>query len=238
VVLILGTTDILLFRNNQNAVTVGYAMMAVAVVALTWLVISADSRIRRSNVSDSLADQRQLAGHLLQQHNITLFALDDDSSLSFPRIVEGARRISIISRTGINLRGLYFGEFFNALDRGAEIRILLVDPSSGVCDWIYGTTRDVFRRNFSLAAGHLRSLRERSGAHLQVRTMPYAPTFGLLWIEKTETSSNVMQIQLYFLHGPGSRALPLFCLPYSSRWYSTFTNEFERLWIGAESWNG
>ena len=168
---------------------------------------------------------------------VSLFALDDDASHNFSEIAADARRVSVLSRTAVNLLGQYFREFEALMDNGGSVRILIVDPDSEVCKWIYGGAPEIFAKNVSAIRHHVERLSKKGGHRFEVRKMAHVPTFSLLWSEKQQTAQDALYVQFYFLHGPGNRQRPTIALSGKSRWIPVFVDEFDKIWAEARPWD-
>jgi hypothetical protein len=181
-------------------------------------------------------DTRPLPGKGEAPPSIQLFALDDDASRNFSEIVKGARRVSILSRTAVNLLGEYLLDFEKLLDDACTVRLLIVDPESAVCSWLYGGSPEVFGQNLSTVRHHIERLRKKGGHRFEARVMPHAPTFGLIWLENRDSARDTLYVHFYFLHGPGNRKRPIMTLPGTARWSPIFIDDFEKVWDEARPW--
>ena len=165
------------------------------------------------------------------------FTLEDSNrAISFPKMIEGATKIRILSRTSVNLLGQYRREFIRLGRRGCKIELLFVDPDSNVTQYIYGDDPSVYQLNIQTTKRHLRRLKQEIGDNIEIRIMSNAPTLSLLLLEFPEKERNFIQVQLYFLHGAIGRDRPLFRVPYGDPWYRVFVEEFEKTWENSKPW--
>lgn len=165
------------------------------------------------------------------------YTLDDKTVEGFNSMVKNAIKISIISRTAINLLSHYQKTFEQLGKSNCEFRFMFHDPNSDACNYIYGTSPDIYRNNILTAASHIKNLRSTMGRRLQVKITKHAPAFSMIIIEKQEANECLMQIQIYFLHSALGRDRPIFRLSHIDKWYGIFLEEFNRIWSDGKEWD-
>jgi hypothetical protein len=165
------------------------------------------------------------------------FTLDDKESGSFEALAEGAHRISILSRTGVNLLGQYQRVFEQLGASGCCVRLLLLDPSCEAARYIYGDATHLYHSNVNTTASHLRNLRKKIGDQLQAKTTKHAPPLSIIIVERQPIEKSVVRVQLYFLHRCLGRDRPLFQVTHLDKWYNVFMEEFNQIWTASDDWN-
>lgn len=165
------------------------------------------------------------------------FTLDSSRAESFPDMVQDAVRVDILGRTMVNLLSQYAGAFEQLARSGSEIRLLLVDPMSEACKFLYGSSTEIYRSNIAATVSHLKRLRRVCGAQLQVKVIKHAPTSSIVVVEKPDLQQSFIQVQLYFLHGAVGWDRPVCRVSHGDKWYGVFQKEFNQLWSDGEEWN-
>ena len=163
--------------------------------------------------------------------------LDDPAVANFSLMAQGAQRISILGRTAVNLLSQYQREFERLGSTGCSIRLLFVDPLCEASRYVYGNTPHVYWNNINIASTHLRTIQEKLGSQLQVKTTKHAPTLSVIIVEKQPIGESFARVQLYFLHSRVGRDRPVFQVNHSDRWYNVFVEEFNQIWAAGEGWD-
>jgi hypothetical protein len=166
------------------------------------------------------------------------YTLDHAEEGNFPALVRGATRVSVLSRTAVNLFNHYSHTLEELARAGCEIRLLVLDPSSEACAYVYGGSVEFYRHNISVTEAHLNRLRIATGSKLEVRTTKHAPTISIILVEYPDSRQNRVRVQLYFLHSVVGSDRPLFSVAATDKWYQVFSKEFSSLWESATKWQG
>ncbi len=165
------------------------------------------------------------------------YTLDEKMSENFPDLIKGAKSVSILARTAVNLLGQYERNLIELGNRGCQIKLLFIDPLSESTKYVYGANPEVFNENIRKMKFHLNRLQKSISALLMVKCIKHAPTTSLILIEKEDTKDNFIIVQLYFLHSRISRDRPLFKIFFTDLWYNAFYEEFNQLWQDGECFN-
>ncbi len=164
------------------------------------------------------------------------YTLDHPEEGNFLALVRGATRVSVLSRTAVNLFNHYSHALEDLARAGCEIRLLVLDPTSEACAFVYGGSVEFYRHNISVTEAHLTRLRATTGDRLEVRTTKHAPTISLILIEYPDARQNRVRVQLYFLHSVLGSDRPLFSVPATDKWFQVFSKEFSSIWESAKKW--
>lgn len=197
----------------------------------TSIVLEAKIRFFRRAESDKPQEAVAIAAQEF------FHTLDESPADSFPNMVKDAVRVEILSRTAVNLLSQYRKVFEELGKNGCEIRLLLGDPASDACKFLYGSRPELYRYNVTAAAEHVKELKNLLGSRFQVHVTKYAPTMSIVIVEKRDAVQGFAQVQLYFLHGAVGRDRPVFRIDHGDRWYSMFSEEFLQLWTDSVEWN-
>jgi hypothetical protein len=165
------------------------------------------------------------------------YTLDDVQAENFPTLIRESTCVYILARTVVNLLSQYEKAFEQLGLQGCEIKLLFVDPSSEASRLLYGSNPEVYRNNITLAAQHLKRLKQVTGPRLQVRVMKHAPTLSIIVIGKKDPAQSFIHAQLYFLHSAVGRDRPIFRVQYCDKWYGIFQDEFSQLWSNGVEWD-
>lgn len=206
------------------------SLLSVAGMGMVLFAIYAEVRPRLTRPARSITPAEPTA-------TTHFWTLDEVHSKGFPSMVESALRVSILARTASNLLGQYQRKFEELGTRGCEIRLLLVDPKSDACEFLYGGHLEFYENSVRSTKSHLNRMTEAARRHLQVKVMDGAPTVSLLIVDKQDDKSSFLQAQIYLLHGATGRDRPIFRLRRNDKWYGVFRDEFEALWRNATPWD-
>jgi hypothetical protein len=165
------------------------------------------------------------------------YTLDDQAAANFASLTAGAHRISILSRTAVNLLSQYQKIFEQLGSSGCSLRLLFIDPNCEAARYVYGNATDVYLNNVKITSAHLKTLRGKIGANLQARTTKHAPTLSIIIIEKQPVGESYIRVQLYFLHSCVGRDRPIFKVNHSEKWYDIFVAEFNQIWAAGDDWD-
>ncbi|ROP38962.1 hypothetical protein [Saccharothrix texasensis] len=149
----------------------------------------------------------------------------------------GARRISILGRTAVNILTSYQRVFRELCNAGCEVRLIFVDPTADASRYLYGSQFDVYQSNLKSAVGQIVALSADIGPRLSVRTTSDVPSFSLVHIEKPDRSS-YFRVQLNFMHSRIGRDRPVFIVDEGDGWYAAFRDEFDAMWHAGSSFSG
>ena len=152
----------------------------------------------------------------------------------------GVSLTSTISRQLTELR--------NGLAMGKPVRILIVDPRTTAVEMANARSesQDIgyYKKRLDASLSDIAYLwqkreelvEEDKARSLQVRLMPYAPSFGIQIFHQAR-SKGQMNVEIYPHHG-GHGMPPVFALEESDDhlWYQYFLNQFEDMWSYAEEW--
>ncbi len=165
----------------------------------------------------------------LNVYNVFFYTQDErPSHLLFPNIIEGAKKIRLLVRTGVNLLSQYERNLKEQLVKGCEIEFLCVsDQVAESSPQLYGTG-DMFKENFEKIKVHLRRLKNIADSSITLKTIEYAPTLSVMYIEKEDSAFVV--VQLYFIYSRIGRDRPMFILQPEDHWFSIFKDEIDFLW--------
>ncbi|MEV5558594.1 hypothetical protein AB0L44_33490 [Nonomuraea wenchangensis] len=127
-------------------------------------------------------------------------------------------------------------ELRKALERGATVKVLLIDPSGGVPE-------EAARRSTIAGRGEVFEHRVTSTLHLlaglsgaiEVRFMPFVPAFGVVLLDPAD-DDGVAYVELG-THSTAGRD-PVFTVTRRRDhfWFEHFTAEFDRLWEVSRKW--
>lgn len=171
------------------------------------------------------------AGDLPAAAGESFFRTLDDSQIgSFPACVEGGIRLQILARTVVNLIGQYSHVFASLAQKGCDIQILLVDPSSESSRYLYGSNHALYLRNAKTALTRLAELQQQYSESIHVRFFPNVPTVSIMNVERRDAAESFVQVQMYFIQGAIGRDRPIFRITRADPWYRVFRDEFESIW--------
>lgn len=162
------------------------------------------------------------------------YTLDEKPGTNFPELIKGAKSISILARTAVNLLSQYERYLLDLGKNGCEIKLLFISPKSEATRYVYGTNPEVFDENIRKMDFYLKRLKKANASLFHAKSIMHAPTTSLILIEKENPSDNFIVVQLYFLHSRLSRDRPLFKITSKDKWYSAFFDEFNQLWLDGE----
>jgi hypothetical protein len=158
-----------------------------------------------------------------------LFLLGDEPAEGFANIVEGAKCVSLLARSAVNLFNLNFHVFDALAGTGCKVRLLLVDPD--VASFIF-TEPGILRDNTRTTARNLLRLLPRAKGTLEVRVTSCVPTMSLVVVDKGVPAESTIRAQPYLYSCHGSNR-PHLRVDHGDRWHEVFHQEFESLWSGA-----
>lgn len=164
----------------------------------------------------------------------SFYTLDDKMNSNFPDIVRGAKSVSILARTAVNLLGQYERNFIELLKNECGVKFIFISPKSEASKYVYGSNPEIFEENIRRMSLHLNALKRKAPDFFSSHCIQHAPTMSLILIEKENESENFIIVQLYFLHSRISRDRPLFKVSFSDKWYNAFKAEFDQLWQNSE----
>jgi hypothetical protein len=128
------------------------------------------------------------------------------------------------------------------LERGASVRLLLVDPARedllAIVASQSGSTKNVeiVRTRIESSLAELNEIREAGWSGMQVRVMPFVPKFGANAFDMNRPDGVI-----YFQHYeylPTGESAPIFRLEAKDGfWYQHHLAEMERIWAAAHDWN-
>lgn len=177
----------------------------------------------------------------IQPHQVLaqefFFTLDDEKAIRFPTLIKDAARISVLSRTAVNLLGHYRSTFKELAKQNCRVQLLFVDPESESAKLVYGKNYGIYKNNVAAAARHLRDIVPNFGDRLETKVVDYSPTISIIMVEKRGLEEAVMQVQLYFFHSATGRDRPIFYVDPKDSWYGVFKQEFETMWADARDWD-
>ena len=141
-----------------------------------------------------------------------------------------------------------FTQLYDGLAQGKPVRILIVDPRTTAVEMANARSESqdmaYYKKRLDASFGDIAYLWQKREAlveegragELQVRLMPYAPSFGL-FVFHTAHSKGKMHVEVY-PHHRGYGAPPVFYLDESDdqHWYKYFLNQFEDMWSYAVEW--
>lgn len=212
-----------------------WARVAAGILGGILIVFAAalEFRARRSS---PMAEVQAAASAERPAPSAFFFTLDHAEEGNFPALVRGASRVSVLSRTAVNLFNHYSHALEDLARAGCEIRLLVLDSSSEACAYVYGGSVEFYRHNISVTEAHLNRLRTTTGTKLEVRTTKHAPTISLILVEYPDSRQNRVRVQLYFLHSVVGSDRPLFSVAATDKWFNVFAREFNSLWESATKW--
>lgn len=161
------------------------------------------------------------------------YTLDDKRNSSFPELSKGAKSISILARTAVNILSQYQRTFEDLLRDSCKIRLMSICPESEAAKYVYGSNQELFVENCRAMDYHIDQLKNKFPFGLEVRCIAHAPSTSLIIIEKENPNQNHIIVQLYFLHSRISRDRPLFRVDSNDKWFHAFNDEFTELWKNA-----
>lgn len=119
-----------------------------------------------------------------------------------------------------------------ALDRGARVRVLLLDPMTSTPERLESRARLRARIQSSLA--ELEAISERHSG-LQIRLLERDPSAGFNVLDPNEPTGLVVVQHHEF--EPRSEGAPILALtPADGSWFTHFVAEAERMWSAAKPW--
>jgi hypothetical protein len=131
------------------------------------------------------------------------------------------------------------GELIDEVKRGADVRILIVDPRCSATNELYGRDRSTYSANLGvIRLGIERVYREIAGApgSFEVRVVEDSPNYGLVVGEKESRSESVAILHIYFNYTRLGADRPVLAIGTEDRWFPIFVNEFNTAWGSAKSW--
>lgn len=128
------------------------------------------------------------------------------------------------------------------LENGGNIRVLLVHPDGSPLEIIASRFLSPVNRNPVVQAGRIKevlenfcSLKKLTPDRIQIRTIEYPLSFGVIAINPTQASGT-----LYIEHYPFrtvSGSMPKFVLKANDgQWYEFFIKEIQALWENGKEW--
>jgi hypothetical protein len=205
----------------------------LASVILALLAVLALSQVRsRQHVSAIARAQRA--------DPLSLFADAFPADLVERRAA--ASDLLLIGRTmSRTIQGSSREDMRHALERGARIRVLLLDPSNDEL-----LTQTTAKHQAALSPQRLRSrilgtldelisLRDTTNGELEIRVASFAPTAGINAID-SKTQNGLLVIQ-HYEHRPAQEAAPIIrILGKDGFWFHHFLAEAERMWEDGTPW--
>lgn len=186
-----------------------------------------------------------------QGHNVApgrdlvpLLTVDDACEFSLPKMLDGAVRVDVLSRSLVNLMNQYATQIARIVQQGGVVRIIILAPLLELGRHLYplpfaGNGDTVFRRHITAVADRIRyieSLTTSATGSFEVRTTQFIPQYGMVttWRKAAQDAKTI--VQLNFLFTRTERDRPLICIDAHNRWFPAFNDEFESVWINSDPW--
>lgn len=140
----------------------------------------------------------------------------------------------------------YRTEFARALQKGVNLRVILVHPNSAAVEMSAfrsssQASAQLQRDDILRTLETLRSLKNHiANARVEVRLLDYMPGFGItVYKHHTDEGLSVCEVHLYPFKTSASYAAAIGPHPiFHKHWFAYFSDQFERMWNAAEVWNG
>lgn len=184
---------------------------------------------RRLIIDEKEMLTRQHQGQLQELQSTDIFHTLDDEKETFEQYTKGAKRVSILARTGVNILSQYSRIFENLGKNNCEIRLLLLDKNSAASRYVYGQNKQIFIKNYEKTIWHYKEIKKNIKDNISLKFINPAPTLSTVIVEK-DNGEDFISVQLYFIHSCIGRDRPLFRVYKKSKWFKVFLEEFEHLW--------
>lgn len=182
------------------------------------------------------ADQLNLVDKTMEVNAENFFyTLDEKIGTNFTDLIKGAKSVSILARTAVNLLSQYERNLSDLCKNDCLVKLLFISPKSDATKYVYGSNPEVFEENIRKMNFHLSRLKQKNENMFSAKSIKHAPTTSLILIEKEKPEDSFIVVQLYFLHSRISRDRPLFKIFSTDKWYSAFYEEFNQLWVDGEN---
>jgi hypothetical protein len=255
VLLTIGFAGYIIYRQEFAHATVSTDELLTAILAVLALLATSEivERYRRLGSIERSVD-RTLS---LMQSRFT----DRPSAIAFfrkpPNLDAHVQSANQIDLCGVTLTSTVNKQSSNLRDRlgqGAQACVLIMDPdstapsmsaqrSTGTDDVDYyltrlqATVRDLEYLNKSWTDSQRQPRDSSQTGSLSVRLLSYAPSFGLISLDK-DRSNGIVFVEIYAHKRTGERPPPTFDLTLcrDGQWYQFFTDQFEEMWDSAKPW--
>ena len=183
------------------------------------------STIVHSQLNDLIYDDEyDLQGWIHNTPNNSLYSLKTNTNRTFDKIVPGAKKITIIGKTMVNLYNSYQSDLEESLKSGCEYYVLAYDYDKNAekrpySDHSYNnhtTTNEIFIK-----------LQEKF-PNFHYKLSDKWPGYGVMLVEYEQKNNNYMQILLYAETMKGLQR-PMFKINYGDEWYDKFSGEINHL---------
>ena len=242
---------------SRNKLEIGAYLvtLALAIPSYVWAVNAGDTPWRDFliNISATFAG----AGFLFFLLN-RFFGLDSTTNFGsgeiaaesffrddLPDMRERLRSAKTIAVSGMTLSGssgTYRKELKDCLERGGEVRVVILDPNQPAVDVAanrYSKHQNVnkLRKECEHALGNFETLLKRNGKlePIQIRSCNAVPPYGI-WLIDADSRNAEIWVKIYPYRGDITPAFQL--LPRKDGdWFEFFQEQFELLWKNSADWN-
>jgi len=241
---------------SRNRLEIGAYLvtLALAVPSYVWAVKAGDTALRDFliNISATFAGVGFLfflLNRFFGLDSTTVLGTEEVSATSFFKDdiadlrgrFRKAKSIAINGMTLSSTSTKYRKDFKDCLERGGEVRIIVVDPNLPVLDVAanrFSKHQDAskIRRECEQALDNFGTLWEQEGKRkpIQVRLCNAVPPYGM-WLIDADSPNAEIWVEIYSFRGEFEPALHL--LPFrDGDWFNFFREQFEILWGSSCEW--
>lgn len=254
VLLTIGYATYIIYRQQMGETALESDDLLTAILTvLTLLAISeVVERYRRLNTIENAVNRSLsfLESRFTDRPSAIAFFQQQPSLDHF---IQGANQIDLCGVTLTSVVNKQFSNLRDRLQKGAKVRILIIDPDSLAPKMSAERSIDPedteyfqARLNTSLrdvtylfkSWGDLKSSKERTMkvGNLSIRLLSYAPSFGILSFDANQ-DNGIIFVEMY-PHKFGFRLQPAFdlTLKRDGHWYKYFNDQFDDMWNAAKPW--
>ena len=214
----------------------------IAAVTLATLALLAISTISSREQVDAFQRRIESLATLVEENVLGKIRAESFFLTEEPKLeaeLEHAKHIYIAGATLTRTVTNYLGIFERRLREGASIRIVIIDPNSDAAKQAalrsYGVKDDDFYRNRIKPTldllSILSSLPDLKGK-LELRFLPYVPSFGLVLIDPDGAEGSIY-VEVYQHRSLEPHPSFLLDAHRDEKWYRFFRHQFETLWSSA-----
>ncbi|MEX2160986.1 MAG: hypothetical protein WD751_03645 [Anaerolineales bacterium] len=217
------------------------------ITAILTLIVIGHWRDRRKLFAENIKLSKQI---LTEIDSKTIIQFESGDSILLPRdeafekrgknfgaTLAGASTIGLCGRTLSSTVKEHESRLTKALQSGADVRIILIDPDERTAleqlvevSWSDAAKVEVYNHLIKYSSELLASIGKSKGisGSLKIGFLPYVPSFGLT-VLNGQTNEGVIFVKLWF-HGENISLGPLFDKVSSPNRFGQFAGQFEKMW--------
>lgn len=169
-----------------------------------------------------------------------LYRWGEISELNFARLVSRSNRLSISGRTAVNILSRNEGEVASFLQRGGQLRLIVLNPARADALDIYTEPTGDLKGNLAVGLRYAEHMSRQFPGRVEIRTTSRPPTLAFVWTEARGTgelvsgANAVIQLKLYLDHSATGAGRPNLAVTSRDEWYETLAADFEKQWSQAK----